>query len=74
MNARLQPDVLLRALPSGQAELPLAADGVARWVWESRWGPMLIEVKGDQVYVNGGRVVPLSDLSALPGRSGPPSR
>jgi hypothetical protein len=41
-----------------QAPLPLAADGVARWVWESRFGAMLIEVVGEQVRVNGEPVEP----------------
>ncbi len=39
-----------------QVPLPLATDGVLRCVWASRWGEMLIEVAGDEVYVNGQRV------------------
>jgi hypothetical protein len=36
-----------------QVELPLAAEGVLRYVWESRFGPVLIEVKEGRAYVNG---------------------
>jgi hypothetical protein len=39
-----------------QPPLPLASDGVLRWVWHSRFGEMLIEVMGDEVFVNGQRV------------------
>lgn len=39
-------------------QLPLAADGVLRWVWQGRYGPMLIEVAGQQVLVNGQPVQP----------------
>ncbi len=57
MNAPLYPEVLLRRSDDQQPPLPLATDGVARWVWNSRFGSMLIEVMGDAVYVNGQRVV-----------------
>jgi hypothetical protein len=53
MNAPLLPEVLRRENPGDQVELPLAADGVQRFVWEGRWGAMLIEVVGDRVSVNG---------------------
>jgi hypothetical protein len=59
VNAPLLPEVLSRLAPSPQADLPLAADGVLRYVWESRFGSMLIEVREGQVYVNGKVVVPL---------------
>jgi hypothetical protein len=38
--------------------LPLANDGVQRWVWHGRYGAMLIEVVGDDVFVNTQRVEP----------------
>ncbi|WP_156473001.1 hypothetical protein [Pseudorhodoferax sp. Leaf265] len=44
--------------PSPQAELPVAAEGVQRYVGQSRWGEMLIEVKGDDVFVDGKLVEP----------------
>lgn len=58
MNAPLLPEILRRENPSDQVELPLAADGVQRFVWEGRWGAMLIEVVGDRVSVNGQPVEP----------------
>lgn len=58
MNAPLLPEVLRRAVASPQEELPLAAEGVQRYVWESQWGEMLIEVVGDQVLVDGKLVEP----------------
>jgi hypothetical protein len=42
----------LRA-PSAHAELPLVYQGVQRYLWECRFGPVLIEVKEGRVYVNG---------------------
>lgn len=56
MNAAVSAEVLLRRSHDGQAALPLAAPGVQRWVWESRYGTMLIEVIRDQIFVNGQRV------------------
>ncbi len=58
MNAPLRPEVLLRRDDPAQAPLPLAADGVQRWLWESRFGPILIEVREGAVFVNGQRVDP----------------
>ena len=57
MDMSLQPEVLLRRDGDDpQPPLPLASAGVQRWVWEGRYGAMLIEVMGDEVYVNGERV------------------
>ncbi len=59
MNAPLRPDVLLRPAhepPHPQQDLPLASEGVLRYVWESRFGAMLIEVRGEDVFVNNQRV------------------
>ncbi len=56
MNAPLYPEVLLRCSDDPQPPLPLSTDGVARWVWDSRFGSMLIEVIDDSVFVNGKRV------------------
>ena len=41
---------------NSQADLPLATEGVLRYVWESRYGEMLIEVVDGIVYVNGDRI------------------
>ena len=53
MNAPLISEVLLRSTDAHQPRLPLATQGVARWVWHSRFGSMLIEVIEDAVFVNG---------------------
>ena len=52
MNAPLLPEVLARRAPTAQADLPLASEGVQRYLWEGRFGPILIEVKEGRVYVN----------------------
>lgn len=70
MNAPLLPEILVRQQPSPQEDLPLAAEGVLRYVWESRFGPMLIEVKEGRVYVNG-QAVQLADPGPLPGGTPP---
>jgi hypothetical protein len=53
VNAHLFPEVLARRERIVQADLPLATEGVLRYVWESRFGSMLIEVRGGKAYVNG---------------------
>ena len=53
--------------PTAQARLDLDPSGVQRIVWESRYGPILIELVGDRVLVNGQAVVPAS-LPARPVR------
>ncbi len=58
MNAPLLPEVLLPQEKQAQAALPLAAEGVQRVVWESRFGVILIEVKGGQTFVNSQLVLP----------------
>jgi hypothetical protein len=68
MNAPLRPEVFIRPEPSPQLDLPLAADGVQRHVWESRFGTMLIEVHGREIFVNGSLVEP-ADGQAVPAGS-----
>lgn len=59
MNAPLPlVEVLSRRESTPQSDLPLATDGVLRYVWEGRFGAMLIEVVEGQVYVNGEAVRP----------------
>ena len=61
MNAPAYPEVLLRRATAGTApepELPLSTEGVLRYVWESSFGPVLIEVIGDDVFVNRAKVDP----------------
>ena len=42
--------------------LPLATEGVQRYVWQSAFGPMLIEVRDGAAFVNGQRVIAVGDL------------
>ena len=66
MNARLLPKLLALRGDTVQTELPLAAEGVLRYVWENRWGSMLIEVREGRVFVNGSVVTPLIDVVRQP--------
>lgn len=59
MNARLLPEILTRRIDSPQTEMALEAEGVLRYVWESRFGDILIEVKDGRAYVNGLAVEPI---------------
>lgn len=68
MNARLLPEVLTLREPSPQQALPLAADGVQRYVWESRFGAILLEVRDGEAYVNGQRVQPAERTGTDPAR------
>lgn len=77
MNAPLLPDHLIQ--PYGEVieeaiepSLDLATAGVQRWVWRSRFGPMLIEVRNGGIYVNGGRVEPAPGHGGAGSMSGRP--
>jgi hypothetical protein len=64
VNAPVLPERLLRLEETNQVPLPLATQGVLRYVWESRFGEILIEVVGDCSFVNGQLVEPIDpDLS-----------
>ena len=58
MNAPLYPERLLRLQADDQLDLSLATSGVQRYVWDGRFGQMLIEVKEGRSYVNGEPVEP----------------
>jgi hypothetical protein len=58
MNAPLLPEVFLGVDAFEEPQLPLATEGVQRYVWQSRFGTMLIEVRDGCAYVNGQRVDP----------------
>lgn len=58
----LLPEVLLSPAPPEQRPLELLSEGVLRYVWESAYGPMLIEVRDGHAFVNGSRVLPMSEL------------
>jgi hypothetical protein len=57
-SASLLPEVLRLREDSPQTALPLATEGVLRYVWEGRYGAMLIEVVDGVAYVNSQRVEP----------------
>lgn len=67
MNAPLVPEILTCLPDEAQARLPLATEGVQRHVWLGRFGPILVEVSGDQVFVNGQRVEPFTAKPASAG-------
>lgn len=56
------PEVQLGPRPSDQASLELAVSGVERYVWNSAYGAILIEVREGAAYVNGERVTPLREI------------
>ncbi len=58
MDPRPPSEVVVGAAEDAQPSLPLASEGVQRWVWQGRFGAMLIEVVEGVVYVNGQRVEP----------------
>ena len=58
MNTAVLLEVRPTATADAQALLPLATEGVLRYVWEGRFGSMLIEVVGDKIFVNGELVEP----------------
>jgi len=58
MNAPLLPAVLRTAAP--EPSEPPTARSAQSYLWEGRFGAMLIEVKGGVVYVNGQRVEPFA--------------
>lgn len=62
MNAPVLPEVLMGVQPSDQSALPLASEGVRRYVWQSAFGPMLIEVRDGAAFVNGKRVLSVDEL------------
>ena len=62
MNAPLYAVSLLRLGEDKRVSLPLATPGVQRYVWESRFGKILIEVIGEQTFVNGQVVEPMSSV------------
>lgn len=44
-----------------QAALPLAAEGVQRFVWKMKHGDILIEILDGVTFVNGERVEPIAE-------------
>jgi hypothetical protein len=53
MDAPLLPEVFARRGASPQTDLPLSTEGLLRYVWEGKFGSMLVEVRQGRAYVNG---------------------
>lgn len=62
MNAPVLPEVLLGPQRRDEPSLPLEREGVQAYVWRSRFGAMLIEVRDGATFVNGARVVSVAEL------------
>ncbi len=58
------PQVLNGAHPADQPNLYLAGEGAQRYVWQSAYGAMLIEVRDGIAFVNGARVASMAELRA----------
>jgi hypothetical protein len=58
----LLPEVLIGPQPADHPSLALATPGVLRCIWQSAYGPMLIEVEDGVAYVNGQRVTVIEEL------------
>jgi hypothetical protein len=71
MNAPLLPEVLTGAQPADQPSLPLATEGVQRYVWQSAFGPILIEARDGVAFVNGQRVMLMIELREPEAATGP---
>ena len=62
MSEPLLPEVVYGGADASQPSLPLAAEGVQRFVWRMRYGCILVEVRDGSAYVNGDRVVPIAEV------------
>jgi hypothetical protein len=62
VNALLLPEVLMGTQPIDQPSLPLATEGVQRYVWQTAFGPILIEARDGVVFVNGQRVMSIDEM------------
>jgi len=60
----LRPEILVGGHDREQMALALAAEGVVRYVWESAFGPILIEVRDGIAFVNGQAVTPIGDIES----------
>ena len=58
VNTAVFPEIRPNATDDVQSLLPLATEGVLRYVWESKFGLMLIEVMDGKTFVNGELVEP----------------
>jgi hypothetical protein len=69
-RSSLLPGVLLGAPPVDQPSLEFLSEDVQRYVWNSAYGPMLIEVREGAAYVNGKRVTSIQELRTADGLGG----
>jgi len=60
MNAPLLPKVLMK--PPAKVSRGPAADSLPPTIWESAFGPILIEVRDGAAFVNGKRVMSITEL------------
>lgn len=60
MNALLLPEVLMP--PPAVNPRASAAESLPPTVWQSAFGPILIEVRDGAAYVNGKRVMSIAEL------------
>jgi hypothetical protein len=58
MNAPVPSELLLRR-DRGIPDQPTGSTADQRYVWEGKFGPILIEVRGGSTYVNGALVEPV---------------
>ena len=65
-NPDSKPEIHLGLTDTLEPELPLSAEGVLRYVWHSRYGDILIEVRDRKTFVNGRRVDEATTPSELP--------
>jgi len=66
MTMASNPEIHLGLTDTLEPELPLSAEGVLRYVWHSRYGDILIEVRDRKTFVNGRRVDEAATPSELP--------
>lgn len=63
-NLPLLPEVRIGGQDTDQQDLALASEGVQRYLWQSAFGAMLIEVRDGTAFVNGARVATIAELRA----------
>ncbi len=63
-NPPLLPEVRIGGQQTSQQDLVLASEGVQRYLWQSAFGAMLIEVRDGTAFVNGARVASIAELRA----------
>jgi hypothetical protein len=63
-NLLLLPEPRIGGQHTSQQDLALASEGVQRYLWQSAFGAMLIEVRDGTAFVNGARVATIAELRA----------